>query len=409
MLKTLFCALVFLIHANHSFAVTVKNEVIYGSDDRQLVNSKMDKRYLEMIKKIAPAIAVLVDSSDLKKGKLLDGELGKESIQQVIVPSIAREKNLCEKEKFRDLPAFGSCTGFLVGDDLLLTAGHCIKGPLACQKKKWVFDYRQEQTVILDYEFEKSTLFSQGKSKTKKESAPKNNRYYKLQFPTSSIVGCQEIIRRVDDSENKVDFALIRLDRKMTGREPLKYRLKGSISDNDRVMVVGHPWGMPLTLAPVGTIRGNNKENYFFTTNTDTFAGNSGSPVFNAETLEVEGVLVRGESDVRNLRHGEGAGTFFCKELKTCQENECDGEDATRISAIPDLVLAPEVLKVLRLSESFTKDQVDNADTPSALPQCLPNDVSETDVQVIPPLNSGPNVSTDELDEAPSKTIPSPV
>ena len=36
---------------------------------------------------------------------------------------------------------------------------------------------------------------------------------------------------------------------------------------------------------------------YYFTANLDTYRGNSGSPVFNAITHKVEGVLVRGEQD----------------------------------------------------------------------------------------------------------------
>ena len=35
----------------------------------------------------------------------------------------------------------------------------------------------------------------------------------------------------------------------------------------------------------------------FFQTNLDAFGGNSGSPVLNSETGEVEGILVRGEID----------------------------------------------------------------------------------------------------------------
>src|SRR5512145_1601394 len=35
--------------------------------------------------------------------------------------------NLCKKERFREQPIGAFCSGFLVGADLIVTAGHCIK------------------------------------------------------------------------------------------------------------------------------------------------------------------------------------------------------------------------------------------------------------------------------------------
>ena len=60
----------------------------------------------------------------------------------------------------------------------------------------------------------------------------------------------------------------------------------------------------------------------FFVANLDTYGGNSGSPVFNAASYKVEGILVRGENDfVTN-------GT--CYVSLVCPTTGCRGEDVTR-------------------------------------------------------------------------------
>ncbi len=394
MLKIIF---LFLI-SNRAFSLSIKNSVVYGKDDRFLVNSSMDKRYVDLVDRIAPSIALMIDLNDLRRGKLLDSKEGKESIQEVIAPSLAHEKNLCSSEKFRDVPVLGTCTGFLVGEDLLLTAGHCIKGPISCQRKKWLFDYRQEMMNIVDYKFESPISKLKNIENSEVELPPKNNKYFKMQFPVNNIVGCKEIIRRIDDSDNKIDFALIRLDRKVIGRQPLKYRKTGRLPDDAKVLAFGHPWGMPLTIAPVGNIRSNNQD-YFFTTNTDTFRGNSGSPVINAETLEVEGLLVRGEDDAITFKEGEGDNSFVCKKVKVCDEGSCDGEDATRITSIPDLILSPEILKVLRLSESFIQSQVESTHTFSPPSISTPSESIEREVEILPPLTSGQEVTLEQINE----------
>jgi hypothetical protein len=58
----------------------------------------------------------------------------------------------------------------------------------------------------------------------------------------------------------------------------------------DTDVYVNDNWGMSRKWADKG---------YAFLTNLDTFYGNSGSPVFNLNTLLVEGILVSGDSDYK--------------------------------------------------------------------------------------------------------------
>jgi len=60
----------------------------------------------------------------------------------------------------------------------------------------------------------------------------------------------------------------------------------------------------------------------------DTFKGNSGGPVINAKTGLVEGIVVRGEKDKEKDNENK------CFRLKRCKDDECRGEDITRISQV---------------------------------------------------------------------------
>jgi hypothetical protein len=77
-------------------------------------------------------------------------------------------------------------------------------------------------------------------------------------------------------------------------------------------------------------VSGNNAATYF-TTDLDAFGGNSGSAVFHADTLEVEGILVRGEPE-------EFVSRGNCFVTRVCRAGECGGEDVTRITELSFLV-----------------------------------------------------------------------
>jgi hypothetical protein len=73
-------------------------------------------------------------------------------------------------------------------------------------------------------------------------------------------------------------------------------RRSGKIADRDGVFVVGHPCGLPQKVAGKARVA-DNRETTHFAATLDTYGGNSGSGVFNATTFELEGLLVRGQTD----------------------------------------------------------------------------------------------------------------
>ena len=94
---------------------------------------------------------------------------------------------------------------------------------------------------------------------------------------------------------HKSYFSVIELDRPVTNHAPLKMRLAGEPRVNDDLTVIGHPSGLPTKIAGGAKLR--SLHNGFIRASLDTYGGNSGSAVFNSSTFEVEGILVRGETD----------------------------------------------------------------------------------------------------------------
>jgi V8-like Glu-specific endopeptidase len=81
-----------------------------------------------------------------------------------------------------------------------------------------------------------------------------------------------------------------------------------------------------MKIAANALVRSNTQAKYFSAT-TDSYAGNSGSPVFDQATGLVEGIHVRGEADT--ITSGG------CQISKVCAETGCRAEDATRTTALP--------------------------------------------------------------------------
>lgn len=284
--------------------VSYMDKVDYGED-----NQIEAYQASPALGRMARSTAVMVFSDSLRRSALGGFDLAPISLKVM--------DNLCSGERFAEQPAPGFCSGFLVGPDLLVTAGHCVDGlATSCASSTWVFDFAMDPQT----------------GKAGQGIAAKN------------IYNCKKIIRHaVDwDGDDPLDFALIQLDRVVTDRAPLKVREEGVVPDNASLTMMGYPSGLPLKVALHGKIRANT-DPVIFTGAIDSFHGSSGSPVVNATTLEVEGILSSGEDDyVWDAHRG-------CNVVKVCGENECRGEDAVRITNILEL---RERSKVLAAAES---------------------------------------------------------
>ena len=214
---------------------------------------------------------------------------------------------LCPGEKFRDQFVGAFCSGSLVGEDLVITAGHCVKDETGCADTRLVFGFLV------------NSAGGTGPSTVAK----------------SEVYKCAKIVKRFlggePGSANPAgqalgpDYALIQLDRKVKGHKPLPIN-RGALAKGAKVFVIGHPVGLPLKVAGDASVRDASKKGYFVA-DLDTFGGNSGSPVFNASTKKIEGILVRGDTDFVKSPAG-------CTTMATYEQTGGRGEDVTKISEL---------------------------------------------------------------------------
>lgn len=216
---------------------------------------------------------------------------------------------LCEAERFSDQPKSVICSGFLVGPDLLVTAGHCVTSQTSCDGVSFVFDYKIEE----------------------------DSKRANIIVPKSSVYHCAKLLEGQNPSlnGNTRDFALIRLDRVVKGKVALKYRTDGTIGNFQKVKVIGHPSGLPQKIAGGAKVFTNDLTKTYFETNLDTFGGNSGSAVFNDNTGMVEGILVRGAKDYVGDPAGQCA--IVNDEVEDITGRKRLGESVTRITDIASL------------------------------------------------------------------------
>lgn len=263
------------------------DKVIYGKDNRLDLYQVTDFVHYQL----ARSTAAMFSSSKLKD----------HGTSVEVMGDSLEERGICEEERFTNQSTGALCTGFLVASDLLLTAGHCIKSVSDCENRTWVFDFNAEHAGQEEFI-----------------------------IPKTSVYGCKEIVSRKLNRSTSHDYALIRLDRPVKDRVPMKVRSTGKIANQAEVVIIGYPSGLPVKVADGARVRYNHKE-LFFVANTDSFSGNSGSPVIDTHTGTVEGILVRGEQD---YTYDEERG---CRVPKQCDDFECRGEDVTRVTTIPNL------------------------------------------------------------------------
>ncbi len=283
-MKLLLSCLCFAFSLN-LFAV---DKVVYGVDNRLDIYQSKNALY----KTLSLSTAAMISKSQVVE---------QEDASFNITGGTLEQDGICSDARFAKQMVAANCSGFLVGENLLVTAGHCIETLEDCGNYSWVFDYGNPTGEKTVYNVAKKDIYT-----------------------------CTKIISRALDRDTLNDYALLELDRKVEGRAPLKFRKSGKIANKAGIVVIGHPSGLPTKIADGATVR-DNKNNYFFQGTLDTFGGNSGSAVFDIKTGLVEGILVRGERDY------VGDPVQNCTRPKVCKVTECRGEDVTRITNIAEL------------------------------------------------------------------------
>ncbi len=254
-----------------------KPDVIYGKDDRVEPENVREIA----LQRIAASTLVMVYKRNITEelaGLRMDSHVYGEHF------------DLCRDERFYDQPAAGECSAFLVGEDMVATAGHCVS-ETNCAERMFMFGFQMKAPL------DSVTI-----------------------IPKSEAYSCKRVMAR--SVSETVDFALVQLDRKVLYHAPLKLALDEPLVDQE-MRVIGYPAGLPLKIVEQARVR--RVEDDFLSLNSDTFGGSSGSPVVNAKTLEVVGLIARGETDF------EFDAKNRCSRSHRCEDDACDGEEATHI------------------------------------------------------------------------------
>ena len=222
----------------------------------------------------------------------------------LVGPSFEERTGACPTHPYAQQPAPILCTGFLIGPRTLVTAGHCMSQSWDCNNNFWVFDY----------------AYHDGKGA-------------QLQLSYSQIYRCNRVISSEQDSDQKIDYAVIELDRDVSGRTPLRLG-NGWPQISDKVFMPGHGGGLPMKVTAEGTVIGNSHPS-FFQASLDALGGNSGSPVIDLKTGLVQGLLVRGGNapEWKVQEQVSKASQSSCREEYVCDDS-CSGVEITRSSLI---------------------------------------------------------------------------
>lgn len=258
--------------------------VVYDDDDRTDVYAHPDARLRAIAQNSVAAFmqASVVDTSD-------------PSDVTFSSPTLGERLQLCPGERFQSDPTAAFCSGTLIGEDLVLTAGHCFDDASRCGATRVVFNYYRDGEGSL------------------------------ARVTTRDVFSCREVVAHFNGEANgqTLDFAVVRLDRAAAPRfTPARVRATAApLPVGQALAVIGFGSGVPAKIDDGGVVtdpRGDVVD--FFRASTDTFQGNSGSGVFDPRTGELLGVLVRGATDYVELP-GDG-----CRVVNRCPASGCVGD-----------------------------------------------------------------------------------
>ncbi|MEE3080208.1 MAG: serine protease [Bdellovibrionota bacterium] len=282
------------------------NAIIYGENDMTKVSDAASS-----MQEVSESVAGMIHSARFSVN-FNNQNSDNQSYRVMITPIeqfIRDKKNMkmCNNQINRLGSAF-SCTGFLVGKDLLMTAGHCLtpnndfnSTKYRCQRYEWVFGLEKEE-----------------------------NFYQGLTIKSENRFRCKEVL--AFENSGPTDYALIKLDREVPGRKPLKMKSALSMEAEDILYTVGFPYGSPMKISRNGKFNEIIENSSLFKTKLDTFPSFSGAPVIDQRTHEVVGIHINGLSEPLEV-----VGNCLDFSKKCENEGDCGSSQAQRLDSISEL------------------------------------------------------------------------
>ncbi|MFT5355912.1 MAG: S1-C subfamily serine protease [Polyangiales bacterium] len=258
---------------------SLEQAVVYGDDDRVEVHAHPSP----VLRSVAEsAVAVHLNNGALD-------ESNPANIRVTYSRTLGEAKDLCPGERFAEQIEPGVCSGTLIDDQHILTAGHCVDEADDCDgTTAWVLGFRVQPDGSI---------------------AP---------IVADDVYRCAQVLAYRDDN---ADHALIRLDRPVRGHTPATVRVfEAGLPLGTPLTLMGHPNGLPLKIASGGTITYSDPGGEDLLATLDAFSGNSGSGVFN-DAGELVAILDGGDTDY--IENGD------CSIVNVISVPEDDGESLT--------------------------------------------------------------------------------
>lgn len=275
-------------------ALLAAEKAIYGTDSRRDLYEVSDESSI----KIQSRSIVSLWSVEKLKTEGDHVKLSTQKFDTVYSPEHEEFRKLHSSAAFYAQPqgAFGS--GFLVRDDIIVTAAHCVIGPQIPPMADIRFVFGFQMTSQSDLAV-----------------VPKDNVY------SGTLIDYRF------NNTTQEDWAVVRLTRKVANYKPLEME-PNPIAVDHPLYIIGHPCGLPMKVASGAKVLSVEADKSFFKANLDSFGGNSGSPVFSATTSKVVGILVRGQAD---FIWDTAKGAMVAKVFPTTGP---EGEEVTKITEV---------------------------------------------------------------------------
>lgn len=206
---------------------------------------------------------------------------------------------LCANVPFKNQKQGAFCSGFLVAPNVIATAGHCVTQidvPIpACTNLSLVFGFNADAS---------------GNTVTN--------------VPSSDVYQCVGTPKGL--YTNSEDWALVQLDRNVTGRTPMVAQYSGPLMHRE-LAAFGYGLGLPLKMARDAQVKGDDPADpIHFLASSDIFPGNSGGPVVDVTTGTADGLATNAPGHFVDASDGQGG---LCAALTVCSDapgsNGCPG------------------------------------------------------------------------------------
>jgi uncharacterized protein (TIGR03382 family) len=244
--------------------------VVYGTDDRVEVfnhpNPDLRRIAEESIVALIPSFRISREPNGL---------------YSLFTDLLKDLRGLCDDELFGNQPTAAVCSGVLIDDDLVLTAGHCIDQQTPCETYAYVFNYHLDDPTHL------------------------------AAIRDEDVYTCAGIVSQgaPGGSNFTPDYAVIQLDRPVTGgHSPTVIRPATPLDEREPVAMIGFGSGLPAKIDSGGSVADPRADRLdFFVANVDAFSGHSGSATFDSEG-RLAGILIGGRTPDYVTLEGEACG-----------------------------------------------------------------------------------------------------